>query len=338
LALTVTISDIARRAGVTKGTVSFVLNDRQSKTVRIAKATKQKILAAARELNYRPSFSARALATGKTRTIGFMCGNIRNPHFTEMADLAMEEVERRGYHLMMGINKWIDEKEDLKCFDALMDRGIDGMIFFGICLQPGTQQYERIMANKFPLITITERIEGLPSITTEWQPGFDQALFHLKEMGHRKAAYIFLEHTGKDRAIAQAAKRADIEMEYHCFEGQEEKLVRDLQEFAQIFSRRSDRPSAAILSSDFLAMRFMGPIVQYGVRVPEDLSLIGVDGTDLGAFLNPPLTSIGLNARTIIGQAVERVVGMAEGRWPEDFNLQIPNQLIVRSSVRKISP
>jgi len=233
-----------------------------------------------------------------------MCGNIRNPHFTEMADLAMQEVEKHGYHLMMGINRWIDEKEDLQCFDALMDRGIDGMIFFGICIKPGAQQYERVITNKFPLVTVTETIAGLPSIATNWQPGFDQALLHLKEMGHKKAAYLFLEHREKDQAIAQAAKMAGVEMEYHPFEGDEEKLTRDLRTFSQLFSVRPDRPSAVILSSDFLAMRFMIAISKQGVRLPEDLS----------------------------------VIGMAEGDWPEDSHLKVPSHLIVRSSVRKINP
>jgi DNA-binding LacI/PurR family transcriptional regulator len=94
----VTMADIAKRAGVSQPTVSRVLNGKGA-TARISAATQKRVKAIARRLQFRPSFAGQALVRGRTRSIGFMCGNIRNPHYTEMADIAMQMVEQHGYHL-----------------------------------------------------------------------------------------------------------------------------------------------------------------------------------------------------------------------------------------------
>ncbi len=337
--MTVTIEDIARSAGVSKGTVSFVLNDRKSGTVRISPATKKKILEAAQRLNYKPSFSARALARGKTDTIGFMCGNIRNPHYTEMADLAMREVEKRGYHLMIGVNEWVEQTDDLRCFDALMDRGVDGMIFFGMCLQPHTSQYRRVVDNEFPLVSISEHLKGLPCIKTDWQTGMNQAMAHLKSMGHRRVGFCSMEHGEKQAAIEAAAANHGMELvHHHVVEAPGWCHLTPLYRQAGIdVAQNPDRPTAMILSSDFVAMRFINGAIAAGLRIPEDLSIIGMDGTEMGEFLNPPLTSIGQDIETIITRAVEMIIQMIEGKKSDPAVHIIPSRLLIRNSVRQLN-
>jgi len=124
--MSITISDIARHVGVTKSTVSTVLNDSRS-NIRVSEGTRTKVLAAAKELNYRPSFSARSLAKGRTFSIGMICGDIHSPHFSELASRAMQEVEARGYHLLLSVTQWITMQNNLDCLETMINRGVDGI-------------------------------------------------------------------------------------------------------------------------------------------------------------------------------------------------------------------
>ena len=105
-----TLSDIARQVGVSKSLVSMYLNNHQLSS-KIAAETKRKIDQAVKELDYKPSFAARALSNGKTRTIGMVCGGIKNPYFANLVEDAQEQAVRKGYQLLLGLTRWIPEEE-----------------------------------------------------------------------------------------------------------------------------------------------------------------------------------------------------------------------------------
>ena len=106
-----TLNDIARKVGVSKSLVSMYLNNHKL-AGRIANDTKNRIDSAVRELKYQPSFAARALCNGKTKTIGMICGGIKNPYFAYLVEDAMEEAAKSGYQLLLSLTRWIPEEEE----------------------------------------------------------------------------------------------------------------------------------------------------------------------------------------------------------------------------------
>ena len=327
-----TLSDIARRVGVTKTTVSYVLNRKRS-GIRISEETRQRVLSVARQLNYRPSFSAKALVTGRTNTIGFQCGQIVSPHYNELADMALREVEDRGYHLLISVTPWRTGENDLDCLQTLMGRGVDGVIFFGSALGPGEPLYDHLLAERYPLVTISDQIEGLSSVVSDWEPGMDEAISLLAGKGHRRVGYfrsrsVNPEVDGKLAAFCAACRRHGMEPEV--------LVGRSLPEHSRQcgleFARRGDRPTAVIYSCDHGAMGFLRGLRDEGVAVPEEVAVIGIDGTEAGAYCCPSLTTIAQDGRGIIRSAVEMVLAMIDRKEPPGRRVNLATKLIVRES------
>ncbi|NLX07960.1 MAG: LacI family transcriptional regulator [Phycisphaerae bacterium] len=328
-----TLSDIARRVGVTKTTVAYVLNRKRS-GIRISEETRQRVLSVARELNYRPSFSARALVTGRTNTIGFQCGQIISPHYNELADMALREVEDRGYHLLISVTPWRTGENDLDCLQTLMGRGVDGVILFGgSAFQPDSPLYRQILAEKYPLVTMSDEVEGLSSVASDWQPGMEEAISRLADKGHRRVAYVRSRSVnpavdGKLRAFDAACRGHGTEPEVLVGRS----VPEDSRQCGREFARRADRPTAVIYSCDHGAMGFLRGLRDEKVVVPDEVAVIGIDGTEAGAYCCPSLTTIAQDRRQMIHSAVEMVLAIIDKKEPPGRRVHLATKLIVRES------
>jgi len=331
-AVAVTIADIARRAGVTKTTVSKVLN-RSRSTVRISEPTRQRIFEAVRDLNYRPSFSARCLARGRTFSIGFVCGNIHMPHYAELAALALREAEKRGYHLLISVTEWKTGANDLECLDGLLGRGVDGTIFFGNALQPGTRQYEQMVAEEFPVVLCVQDVDGLSSVISDWRPGVDEAVAHLKQRGHQTICFVGPSDPDcrgeKTRALREACDRHRMEVHHSRLDTWD---VGVMERHAEELVRRSDRPTAVVAHSDHTAGAIAWGIHRAGLTIPDNVALLGMDGTQAGRYYWPPLTTVAQDRENMIRAAVEMVVNMIEKKEGPGRRVSFPTRLIVRES------
>lgn len=332
----VTMTDIARLAGVSQPTVSRVLNGKGS-TARISTATQKKVQAIARKLQFRPSFAGQALVSGRTRSIGFMCGNIQNPHYTEMADLAMQIMEQRGYHLIMGVTRWVTWQNDLECLEGLLSRGVDGVIYFGSALVPGRAQYERVVQEEFPLVCVNHQVPKLSCIVFDAQPGMNEAFSLLKENGHSRIMSLHLNEPHKQVPFLNAARQYGFDVEdVSCSISKKrhsDEMLSEIRNEAHRFAERKDRPGAVFVSSDYRARAFIAGLWDKGIMVPRDVSVIGFDGTQAGETMAPPLTSIGQNAAEIIQRALEIIFDKIERKDSSAPVITIPTRLIVRQSV-----
>ena len=333
-----TATDIAKQVGVSQATVSRVLSGKGAQA-RIAKATQAKIQALAKELHYRPSFAGQALVRGKTRSIGFMCGDICNPHFNELADLAMREVEKRGFHLVLAVIKWHTAKNDLEAFDSLLARGVDGIIYFGSAIRQNTPQYAQITGEKFPFVSIAHAINGLPSIVSDNQTGLDEAVAHFQKNGHRRLAYFGLAEPDKEIPLARAAQRHGLALSHHYVKvqpGQWAQIPQLVRAATHDFAKEANRPAAVFVSSDHLASTFASGLWDKGLRIPEDVSVIGYDGTVAGGAMVPPLTSVDFDGERVIRLAVETVCAQLEGRAFAAETMVVPTRLLIRKSVAPV--
>jgi LacI family transcriptional regulator len=143
IVMAITISDIAKKAGVAVATVSMVLN-RKSEKVGIARETREKVLDIARQMDYRPSFSARSLANGKTLSLGYLCGDIDTPYYSEVASKALHQADRKGYNLIISVTEW-DFRKERRAMDMLLNGKVDGVLMAVRGLLPGTPEYETVV-------------------------------------------------------------------------------------------------------------------------------------------------------------------------------------------------
>ena len=325
------MADIAERVGVTQATVSMVLNKSRS-SVRISDTTRKKILRAAEELNYSPSFHARALAKGRTFVFGLIVGEIQSPHFSELSSLAMEVAESHGYHLLLSVTQWSYEKE-LECLDMLLQHRVDGIIFGSGALRPGTRQYEYITSQKYPIVILGPHSENFSIVQSDWDPGMDQAIAYLKDKGHGRIGYIYdpgidKSQDSKRQSFEAACLRHGLTWEYFGCPPQ----ITDARRLGVDLARRPDRPGAILVQSDFLTTGFMRGLYDRGVQVPRDIAVVGCDGTAAGEYFLPPITSIAQDRLELMTRGINVLLEMIEHRDLPRREILVPTKLIARDS------
>lgn len=178
----VTIKDIARKVQVSKTLVSLYLNDHPL-SAKISAKTKERIDEAVRELGYRPSFAARALAKGRTGTIGMIVGAIRDPFSYYLVDLAMRKVER--YHcqlLLMMTNQ--DRRDRNRCLERLLENRVDGVLCCSE-LPADTPLYTELLTRRFPLVAVNRKQADFSCIYNDFSPAVDELLAYLEVIGAR---------------------------------------------------------------------------------------------------------------------------------------------------------
>jgi LacI family transcriptional regulator len=340
--MSITISDIAERAGVSISTVSFVMN-KQRRPIPISARTREKVLAAARDLNYLPSFAARSLAKGKTFSLGLICGDIHNPHMSEYATIALREAEARGYHLLISLTEWKGVDRDLACLDSLLQRGVDGIIFMSFAIQPGTKQYDYVLKEKFPLVLANYSIPKLSKVGSDWRKGFEEALDHLRNKGHRKIGItvfnkmssVELRNHPKFSVFLDLCSRKGMEPEFLTPETPLSSLSLGFEEARSLAGNLANSrqlPGAIFVTSDYLCMGFINGLRDAGLEVPRDIQVVGMDGTEMGRNFHPSLTSIAQDRRQLAVSAVEMLLQMMDDRDFQPREVLIPTKLIVRDS------
>jgi len=327
--MAVTISDVARRVGVTTATVSKVLNN-SSSGYTISKQTRQKVLQAVEEMDYRPSFSARSLSRGKTFSIGFECGGLENPFISEIATHALRSAKTRGYHLTMNLTSWETGASDLECLDDLLSRGVDGVLFYGLGLEPGTPTYEKILKKKIPLVRLQWVTQGLSCVATQWEVGMLEAVGYLKQKGHQRIGFVrcnvpVSSPDPEYPAFLAACRELRVEPK-------EIFVSSDVVSDGRNIARMVDRPSAVIISTELVAMGILKGFQEEGLKIPHDISIMSIEGTQMGGLLHPGVTSLSQQSELLARTAVDQLIRLIEKKEEPGRVIYVPTKLIVRES------
>jgi LacI family transcriptional regulator len=327
--------DVAELAGVSRTTVSFVLNDVPG--VKISEETRQRVLQAARELNYYPTAAARTLASGKTKRIGLVLGEGKTrlsadaflPAFLQGIT---SSVHQRGYLLVLQM------AEDVPSHEAytrlIREQQVDGLILSGP--RSDDPLLEVLAEDEFPLI-LHGHLNGcaMPCVDVDNQAGGYQAATHLIGLGHRRIGFISnapLSYAGAQARCAgymQALAEHDLP--------QDEELIRTatfLPEAGQKAAREllalPERPTAIFAASDVVAIGAMAAIQASGLAIPEDVAVVGFDDIFLAAHTQPPLTTIRVPAYGLGWTAAEILISMIEGE--EVSSVTLETELVIRDS------
>lgn len=336
-----TQADVARLAGVSRSTVSFVLNGQTAGPVSISADTHRRVLAAVEELGYVPDARAQALRSGSTKTIGLIMPDIHNPHFWEYADGIEQEARQAGYHLLlssMDLNP--DYARDT--LDALAHRRVDGLILMGCYLDDSDEAMNvvaELLRRQFPVVEISDRphVEhGVDRIVADYREATQQVVAHLAALGHRRIGLIYgvaQPELGEDRrqpyreSLAAAGLPFDEGLIVECG-----PTVAGGYAAAAALLAAAPRPTALIAINDLLAIAVLRAAADAALRVPADLSVVGYDDIPLAAYFTPRLTTVSKEPQRLGREAVRML--LARIRDPEQprRSLHSPTRFIVRES------
>lgn len=275
----VKLSDVAEKAGVSVMTVSLALRGDVGGS-RISPETQQRVLKAAQELRYMPNARARALRTGITNVIGLYAGhgyvNVRLPFFTEIVSGLQEGCEQVKKDLLLHGVFHGTSSEDI--FNELADGRIDGLI---ATMPPGDQLAVRLSDSHFPVVAVADSLPNIPSVVIDDAAGSQQIAGHLYERGHRKVVYITsfahpVSAIRRQTAFMAATAIRGMEVEevlLHDEQGAEGRFIRQL-----MAREAAQRPTAIVCWNDHAALYLASACQRIGIRVPEDLAVVGFDG------------------------------------------------------------
>ncbi|WP_329100351.1 LacI family transcriptional regulator [Micromonospora sp. NBC_01699] len=316
----VTITDIARVTGVVPSTVSRALN----KPGRVNPATRDRIQAAARELNYVPNSQARALISGRTGTIAVLVSDVTNPFYFGLIRGAQQRLKATGYAQLLIDTEDSGEHEAEMLHK--MRRSLDGAILAASRLPEGALT---TLAGEIPLVTVNRNVRGVQSVVIDTPTGIGLAVEHLVNLGHRDIVYV----AGPDTAWSNRARWRSM-----CAAGERYgHRFRQVGPFPR--GRRSGTAAAdAVLAAgatacicfnDLFAIGMLPRLRERGVDVPGDLSVIGCDDIFGADFCHPPLTTL----TGPIEQAGEVAVAMLLARLDEPTTEPVRRTVILPATL-----
>ncbi|GAA5481282.1 LacI family DNA-binding transcriptional regulator [Haloferula sargassicola] len=311
----VRLKDVAEKAGVAVNTASTILNRRPNSWA--SKATVERVFAAAKELGYRPNRAAVALQSGRFNTIGLLIADLKNPYFTHIAAVLGVEFERRGYDLV--IESWRNDTErEKKLLRDFVDRNVDGLLCFLSDIDAHQEFLQRQTASGLPIVALAMAgTESTPvdKVMADFGTGMRQAAEKLHSQGHRKFAFLAARLKGH-RVGRRPALFEQIVGE---LEGAQFRMVEcgtDIAEAraaaAGVFAS-ADRPTAFVALNDLTAIGIIRAAADAGLRVPEDVSVVGIDGIPLSEFLTVSLSTVEQQHAAMLNKAVDFLIERLEG-------------------------
>ena len=326
-----TIKDVAKHAEVSFTTVSHVLNG----TRNVSDAVKQRVLKAVQELQYVPSGIARSLKTNRTHTIGIIIPNNSNPFFAEVVRGIEDACFEAGFSAILCNTDDLPAKQQAYA-RLLGEKQVDGIV--GLSSGAEDQLVEVLRGIGVPLVVLDREAGGgdIDQIGIDHEQGTSLAMNHLLLLGHRQIACIAGPlSTGPARLRAQTYQRvlqgADIatpagfvrEADYTSAGGHAATLA---------LLSRPQRPTAIFASNDLMAIGCIAAASSLGLRVPQDLSVVGFDDIALAAYTSPPLTTVAQPKHEAGRLAANLLLERVQGRRTQPRRERLATTLCVRQS------
>jgi DNA-binding LacI/PurR family transcriptional regulator len=320
----ITVHDVARRAGVSIATVSRVFGRPDA----VAVPTRQRVLTAADELGYTPNTTARALQRGRTGYLGLLVHDLANPFYATVAKAAQLEARHSGLALFSA--DYGDRPADELDLAREMARHVDGLLLYPST--PTDDALRAAVADLGPTVVLDSPVAGAPTVLMSTADGIDQAVQHLAALGHSGLDYLDAAPTDmfssldRRRNVEASCARAEVALNVvGPFSPTFEAGVRaaDL-----VVARRS---TAVVAFSDQMALGVVRRLTERGVRVGDDVSVVGVDDIWIAAQVTPALTTVRMPCAEAGAAAARLLMRRIEGA-PAAPTLVLPTELIVRSS------
>jgi DNA-binding LacI/PurR family transcriptional regulator len=319
----VTSIDVAQCAGVSQSTVSLVFSGKGRG--RVSEATQERVRRCARELGYRPNVAAQALRLGASRAVALLVPDITNPFFSRVLRGAQRAAQAGGYTVAL-VDTANDRSWEAQSFEALRAGPVDGYLLFEV------SRPEALGPDQHVVLMETEASRG-PSVRFDAEGGAADAFGHLLELGHRRIGHLaaafdaptfHLREKARRRVLGEAGLDPDA-------------LPRAITEIGIDDARDAagpllaEGPTAVFCDDDVIAAGLYLAAREGGLHIPSDLSVIGFDDMDFARVLDPPLTTVALDAEQLGASAFKLLEARMAGRRTRR-RVVLPAELLVRGS------
>lgn len=326
-----TSKDVAQLAGVSTATVSRALNSPDS----VEPETLARVRAAAAKLRYVPHGGARSLRSHRTRMIGAVVPSVEYALYARTTSAIHQQVDTRGYSLVLAEHHY-DLDAELRVASQLVQHGVDAFVFVGLDHHPALFSLLEDYGRPYVLTWGVDPLRRHPSVGFDNHAAAYHVTRHLIELGHRHIGLLSAPLPGNDRAMERgkgmraALSDAGLELAPHHVQYAPIHLDTAEHGMSKLISL-PDRPTAVVATNDIFAVGGMIACRKAGLSIPQDISITGIDNTDLGATQTPGLTSVRTPIIEIGHAAAEQLMARLEGKAYEAFQ-SFPIEVVYRGS------
>lgn len=334
--------DVAKLAGVSRATVSYVINNQTDGPIPISEETRQRVLEAIAELGYVPDASAQALRLGSTKTIGLIIPDIHNPHFWQVADGVEQEADDAGYHILLSSIP-PEKKSAEDNFQSLANRQIDGLVMIPSFIYQSDEAQKtlaRLIKRRFPIVGMMGDQGGtfqkIDRVISDYRDITAEVMQYLLSLGHKRIGIIYgiaVPNLGTDRlfvykeSLQTAGLPVDPSLIIECG-----PTIEDSYHATKKLLDLPSRPTALLAINDLLAIGALRAINDYGLEVPRDISLFGYDDMPLSKYLVPRLSTASKDGENIGRTAIRLLLARLNDPELPPQVVRLPARLILRES------
>ncbi len=327
--MTYRILDVAQHAGVSKSTVSRVLNRSNS----VDPETRRRILETVQRLNYYPNASAQRLARGRSDFFGLLISDIENPVFPEMIKGFESAATAKGYNLFLCTTNYEPHRMEA-AVRKMIENGVRGV---GIMTSSATEDIAQQLAlRKIAVlvvdIEVTQRHVG--SIVIDYYEGVSQAIDHLARLGHDKIAFIAGPEERRSacryrETVLRVLRERNLKLQ-HIVDS-DQTLEGGRLAVATILAGQ-ELPTALICINDMTAIGAMNALQEMGIDVPDQVSILGCEDIYMARFVSPPLTTVNLDRASLGKMTFEVLERMARTKQRKGIRAALQTHLVIRGS------
>ena len=329
----ITIEEVARLAGFSTATVSRVL----SRPDLVRNQTREQVMAAVTQLDYQPDAAARALASGRTHTVGCVIPTLDHAIFARSTQAMQTTLAQAGYQLLVASHEY-DPVTEFELVRALQQRGVDALVLVGTDHAP--RLWKALSAWRKPTLLTWSCDPRLPSLGFDNEGAAQMAASHLLELGHRYIGVISGLTAHNDRArsridgVRKSLTQAGLSLPANFITEQAFSLEGGRLGLRQLMRLRH-KPTAIFCGNDLLAVGAMLEAERMGLDVPSDLSICGIDNLEISEAINPGLTTVSLPTQDLGRIAAQFMLSAISGEIIAAKSL-LPFELVVRGSSTRL--
>lgn len=329
-----TITDVAEKAGVSIATVSRVLNGKGVK-----QTTYEKIMKSIDELGYSPDLMARSMASKETKTIGLLVPTLTNEFWAQLSEAILEELWLKGYGLMLCSSSFEMEREEA-FLQMFMDRKVDGIIFGASSPSLSGNDFSHIdeLKSKYsvPFVSLDPNIPDMSGVVGDQIQSAMSAVEHLIRLGNRNIAYIGGPAVSIEREFGyrKALTMHSLPINERLIKLGSGQSFDFGYEALRALLERKEPFTAVFCGNDLIAMGAIHALTEAGLRVPEDVGVVGYDDIQLARLLKPSLTTVRQPIRQISKELIELLLSAIDSGEERLLpkKIVVPNELIIRES------
>lgn len=332
-----TISDIAKAAGVSTTTVSFVLNNKEG----ISKETRQKVLDIIEETNYRPTLNSRRLYFRKSFTIAVMFDRSSyrtdNLFYLDLTNALLKRCTAYNYSLVY--SEYSYENDMITLPDIVLNKDVDGLVFvkdLPLALITALQNLD------IPFVVADDHSDHdtLHTVKVDYRSAAYSAAKHLIEQGHRKIGFVGNMHlptfytqifSGYQKALREAGLPLNLDW---CFEKVHNRET--MEQFMAQLLREEELPTAVFCMEDMLAIELIRYLQKQNISVPDEISVISIDNIILSSVIYPSLTTVSIDKEQVSSYAIDILMNLINNEPAESVTVSA-NNIVVRESVKNLT-